>query len=106
MTHQRGMSQAVRFRHVNILVINVGCSTLNFQLVDTDEIKIRESTDRRLARGQVERIGGEAIVTLAVEGRDASTTSVQLRDHAAAVEYIVRWLTSADSGVPIARAAD
>ena len=91
---------------MNILVLNVGSSTLKFQLVDTDGTKIRESKDRRLARGQVERIGGEAIVTLSVEGRDPSTTSAQLRDHAAAVEYVVRWLTSAESGVPITRAAE
>ena len=49
---------------VRILVLNVGSSTLKFQLVDTDGDAIAEARDRRLARGQIERIGGEAIVTL------------------------------------------
>src|SRR5215468_1273934 len=106
---RRGMSLTARrpqISVVNILVLNVGSSTLKFQLTDTDDTKIRESKDRRLARGQVERIGGEAIATLSVEGREPSRTSVQLRDHSAAVEYIVRWLTSAESGAPIGRAGE
>jgi acetate kinase len=91
---------------VNILVLNVGSSSLKFQLVDTDEAKIANSTDRRLARGQVERIGGEAIITLAAgDGRPAKT-SAQIRNHAAAVEYVIQWLTSSESGVPITRVAD
>jgi acetate kinase len=31
---------------MNILVLNVGSSTLKFQLVDTDEAKIADSRDR------------------------------------------------------------
>lgn len=91
---------------MNILVLNVGSSTLKFQLVDTDDAKISSSTDRRLARGQVERIGGEAIVTLATGDDRPSKTSAQIRNHAAAVEYVIQWLTSADSGVPISRVAE
>ena len=91
---------------MNILVLNVGSSSLKFQLVDTDEAKIESSTDRRLARGQVERIGGEAIVTLTANGQRVSKTSAQIRNHAAAVEHIIGWLTSTDSGVPITRVAD
>ena len=53
---------------MRILVLNAGSSSLKFQLIDTDGAAIAESRDRRLARGLVERIGGEAIVTL----RDAT----------------------------------
>ena len=91
---------------MNILVLNVGSSSLKFQLVDTDETKIADSTDRRLARGQVERIGGEAIITLAAGDDRPSKTSAQIRNHAAAVEYVIQWLTSSESGVPITRVAD
>ena len=91
---------------MHILVLNVGSSSLKFQLIDTDEAAITNGTDRRLARGQVERIGGEAIVTLRVEGGQTTKTSVQLRDHAAAIDHVISWLTSADSGVPITRVGD
>ena len=86
---------------MNILVLNVGSSSLKFQLIDTDGAAIAESRDRRIARGQIERIGGEAIITLSAANDRPRTTTEAIRDHASAVEYIVRWLTSAESGVPI-----
>jgi acetate kinase len=91
---------------MNILVLNVGSSSLKFQLIDTDEASIAESRDRRLARGQVERIGGEAIITLTDAAGHSSTTSEQIRDHAAAVDYVIGWLARPDSNVPISRVAD
>lgn len=86
---------------MNILVLNVGSSTLKFQLIDTDAKAIADVTDRRLARGQIERIGGEAIITLAAQGKPSSKSTAQIRNHAAAVEHVVGWLTSDESGVPI-----
>jgi acetate kinase len=91
---------------MNILVLNVGSSSLKFQLIDTDEKSIAESRDRRLARGQVERIGGEAIITLSAGDGPSTKTSEQIHDHAAAVEYIIAWLTRPESKVPISRVAD
>ena len=86
---------------MNILVLNVGSSTLKFQLIDTDAKAIADLTDRRLARGQIERIGGEAIITLAAQDRPSFKSTAQIRNHAAAVEHVVGWLTSDESGVPI-----
>jgi len=91
---------------MHILVLNVGSSTLKFQLLDIDETSIARATDRRLAGGQIERIGGEAIVALSAAGRPDMKTAVQLRDHAAAVEYLIGWLTSDASGAAISRVAD
>jgi acetate kinase len=91
---------------VKILVLNVGSSTLKFQLIDTDETMIANSTDRRLARGQVERIGGEAVITLSDADGHSTKTTEQLRDHAAAVDYVIGWLTSSTSNVPIERVAE
>ena len=96
----------LRSSHVRILVLNAGSSSLKFQLVDTDGAAIAEARDLRLARGQVERIGGEAIVTLAAAGAPSSKSTAPLRDHAAAVEHIISWLTSAESGVPISSVGD
>jgi acetate kinase len=93
---------------VHILVLNVGSSSLKFQLIETDEASITNASDRRLARGQVERIGGEAIVTLAVSGGAVETTTAAIRDHAAAVAHIIHRLTASESSAapPIARIGD
>ncbi len=86
---------------MKILVLNVGSSSVKFQLVDTDGAAIAAKTDKRLARGQIERIGGEAIVTLSVPDHDDVKRAHPLRDHTAAIEYIIGWLTSDESGVAI-----
>ncbi len=91
---------------MHILVLNAGSSTLKFQLIDTDGAAIAGSSDRRLAKGQVERIGGEAIATLASGSRPPVRQAIALRDHAAAVEFIVGWLTGSESGTGIGRVAD
>lgn len=93
---------------MHILVLNVGSSSLKFQLVDTDEASIANATDRRLARGQVERIGGEAILTLSAVGRPQHTTTAPVRDHAAAVARVMQWLTTSESGdtPPITRTSE
>lgn len=84
---------------MNVLVLNCGSSTVKFQLIDTDLEKIAQNTDERLARGIIERIGGEAIITLTVEGREKQRLTASLRDIRATVDYIVRWISSADSGI-------
>jgi acetate kinase len=83
---------------MNVLVINAGSSTLKFQLVRTDAEHIAAHTDEKLARGQIERIGGEAVFTL--RGRDGRPVkgSAPMRDLRAAVDYIVTWLASEESG--------
>lgn len=86
---------------MKILVLNVGSSSVKFQLVDTDEAAIASATDKRLAKGQIERIGGEAVLTLSAAGHEDVRRAHPLRDHAAAIEYIIGWLTSDESGVPI-----
>ena len=86
---------------MHILVLNVGSSSVKFQLIDTDEASIAGASDRRLARGQIERIGGEAILTYTATGRASTKSTAPIRDHAAAVEHIIAWLVSDESGVPI-----
>ena len=86
---------------MRILVLNVGSSTLKFQLLDTDGDAIANRRDRRLARGQIERIGGEAICTLAREGSAPATTTQSIRDHASAVNHVITWLTTPAPGEPV-----
>ena len=46
---------------MNILVLSVGASSVKFQPIGTGEAHFAGNTDRRLARGQIERIGGESV---------------------------------------------
>ena len=78
---------------MNVVVINAGTSSLKFQVIATDGI-----TDTRLCRGQVERIGGEAIITIQT-GNKRTKSTAPLRDIAAALDHILRWLASDHSEI-------
>jgi acetate kinase len=84
---------------MNILVLNCGSSTLKFQLIATDLELISQNADRRLARGSIERLGGEAIITSQVEGQASQRSTALLHDTRAAVDHIIRWICSPESGV-------
>jgi acetate kinase len=86
---------------VNILVLNVGSSTLKFQLVRTDAERMAANADERLARGQLERIGGAAIFSYRSGDGTTSRGTATVRDHRAAVEHVLSWIADAGSRVPI-----
>ena len=85
---------------MNVLVLNFGSSSVKFQLIATDLEAIKSDADRRLARGQIERVGGEAIITLQAEGSAPRRLAAPVRDARAAVDFVVRWVCSEESGVP------
>jgi acetate kinase len=87
------------FFTMNVLVLNCGSSTVKFQLISTDLEAIARNEDRRLARGSIERVGGEAIITLRAEDGAPSKLTEPLRDIRAAVDFIIRWTTSDTSGI-------
>ena len=91
---------------MNILVLNVGSSSLKFQLIDTDESRFSENADRRLARGQIERIGGEAVYSFRGPDGEGTKGTEPLRDHRAAVEFLLRWIVGDESGVPVGSVAE
>jgi acetate kinase len=91
---------------VNILVLNVGSSSLKFQLVRTDEERLAADGDERLARGQIERIGGEALWSFQAGTGPTERGTAALRDHRAAVELLLRWIVSPESAVPISGVAE
>jgi acetate kinase len=84
---------------MNILVLNCGSSSVKFQFIRTDLEEIASDSDQRLARGSIERIGGEAIVSLQPSGRESVRSTSKLRDTRAAVDLIVRWACSKDSEI-------
>ncbi len=79
---------------MNVLVLNAGASSVKFQLVRTDADLMAADADQRLARGIVERIGGEALITFEEEGRPPRRTAEPIRTHRAAIEAILRWVTA------------
>ena len=84
---------------MNVLVLNCGSSSVKFQLIATDLDRIAQNTDGRLARGSLERIGGESIITLHPQGRAPQRSTAALRDHRAAVELVIRWVCSENSRI-------
>jgi acetate kinase len=84
---------------MNVLVLNCGSSSVKFQLISTDLERIEQDADRRLAHGLVERVGGAGIVTFTAEGNAPKRFAEPVRDTRAAVEMILRWAVSPDSGV-------
>lgn len=84
---------------MNVLVLNCGSSSVKFRLIATDLDLIAQNADRRLAKGTIERIGGEAIIRLQVEGHDPQRSTSSLRDINAAVDFIARWAASPESGI-------
>ncbi|MBV8859605.1 MAG: acetate kinase [Acidobacteria bacterium] len=84
---------------MNVLVLNCGSSTAKFQLIATDLDQIARDADEHLASGVIERIGGEAIITFSARGSEARRSTAPVRDTRAAVETVIRWVTSADSGI-------
>jgi acetate kinase len=90
---------------MNVLVLNAGSSTLKFQLVRTDAERMAHNRDEKLARGIVERIGGEAVYTAWPREGSPARGSEPLRDVRAALDWIVRWIVS-DSGADLGGIGD
>ncbi|MDZ7780893.1 MAG: acetate kinase [Gemmatimonadota bacterium] len=91
---------------MNILVLNAGSSTLKFELVRTDTEHMRTDTDRKLALGTIERIGGEAVLHL-TDGEGVRTVdTATLTDLRAAVDWILRWLASDRSRIDVSAVSD
>jgi acetate kinase len=84
---------------MNVLVLNCGSSSVKFQLIATDLERVAHDSDERLAHGIVERIGGAAIITFTAEGRPPQRSAAPVRDTRAAVEMILRWVVSDESGI-------
>ena len=85
---------------MNILVLNCGSSSLKFQIIETDLDIIEKNADVQKAKGLVERIGGQSLINFQATGRPALKQAVALRDHRAALDYLIRWIISSESQVP------
>ena len=88
---------------MNVLVLNSGSSSLKFQVIATDLERIKAYQDERLCRGEVERLGGEAIVTFQAAEKPKRKLTAPLRDIAAALDYLIRYIASDKSEVTAIR---
>jgi len=84
---------------MNVLVLNCGSSTVKFQVIATDQERIDRDADQRLARGIVERVGGQALITLQAGDAPLERHAEPLRDHRAAIDLVLRWLVAAGTRV-------
>jgi acetate kinase len=90
---------------MNVLVLNAGSSSLKFQVIATDLERIKKNADQRLLRGEVEHIGGEAIITLQAANGPKQKLTASLKDTSAALDYVIRWAASDKSGTPEIRSS-
>ena len=81
---------------MNVLVLNCGSSSVKFQIISTELDLIEKNADQRLARGSIERLGGEAIINTRINAGPPAKTVATLRDLRPAVEWIVRWAMSSE----------
>lgn len=92
---------------MNVLVLNSGSSSLKFQTIATDVEEIKQEKDDRICRGEVEGIGGEAIIRIRYRQQPERTFTAALRDVGAVLDYLMRYIASDKSGISeIKSAAD
>ena len=75
---------------MKVLVLNCGSSTLKFQLIQTRG----SAVERKLARGVVERIGGESSYKFEIVGEPAHEEKLVAENHEAATVKVIEWLSS------------
>jgi len=84
---------------MNVLVLNAGSSSLKFQVIATDLDQIKQYKDDRILRGEVDGISGEAIVKVQYRKNPPRMMTAPLRDMGAALDYVLRYIASDQSGV-------
>lgn len=63
-------------------------------------------TDQKLVRGQIERLGGESVITIRGADGVSRTTTESLRDLRSAADWIVNYVTSPESGTGLTSRAE
>src|SRR5918999_1623955 len=74
---------------MKVLVLNCGSSTLKFQLIQTRG----GAVERKLARGVVDRIGGESSFKFEIVGEPPQEEKVVAENHEAATVKVIEWLS-------------
>lgn len=84
---------------MNIFVVNAGSSSLKFQIIKTDLEMIEKHSDKMLAKGLVERIGSQALVSIKIPGGRSTKHTALIKDHKAAFNHIINWLAEEETKI-------
>lgn len=84
---------------MKILVLNCGSSSVKFQLINTDRDLARSGRDRALAKGQVENIGGIAVIMYEALGRKRFKETAEILEHRVAVDRSLALLSDPEIGI-------
>ncbi|MCX8037223.1 MAG: acetate kinase [Candidatus Sumerlaeia bacterium] len=83
-----------------VLVLNCGSSSVKFQLIQTSPEDIEAGTEKKLARGNIEKIGmTTAIVSFQAEGKPAVKETPVILEHRVAIERVLTLLTDPQVGI-------
>ena len=79
---------------MKILVLNSGSSSLKFQVIEVEISDSGECAAEYIVKGLVESIGSYSQLTFNVSGRAKVRKSMPLKNHEAAIDTVLGWLTS------------
>ncbi|MGH2598909.1 MAG: acetate/propionate family kinase, partial [Dehalococcoidia bacterium] len=85
---------------MEVLAINCGSSSLKFDLIEISGQAVGAQGGRRLAHGNIQRIGSQATIEFDAEAGTSLRDAATIADHGEATEYVLGWL--ADGGLPAA----
>jgi acetate kinase len=84
---------------MKVLVLNVGSSSVKFELIDTSLEAIQAGTERKLGRGLVDKIGATtSTVKFQAPGKVQFQDEKTIPDHAAAIQEVLKLLTDPETG--------
>ena len=77
---------------MKILAFNCGSSTLKFQLTELAHENVVFGQERRLASGNVDRIGTQGRIRFTIPNKEDHSQSVTVADHGEATRRVLDWL--------------
>ena len=85
---------------MKVLVLNCGSSSAKFQLIETSLQAIKDGTERRLAKGIVEKIGeSTSLQKIECEGKQSFSREEPIPNHTVAIQKILDMLADPVYGI-------
>ena len=84
---------------MHILVLNCGSSSLKFQAIEASLDTIRQNNEKVLAKGLIERIGSQSLLSLKATGQKVQKSAQPFATHKQAIDFIVKWLISPKANI-------
>jgi len=85
---------------MKVLVLNCGSSSAKFQLIETSLEAIKDGSERRLAKGVIEKIGEEtSIQRMQCEGKEPVKKVGPIPNHSQAIQTILEMLADSEHGI-------